>query len=83
MPIVLALAVLLLAASGEDVLAQPLPVPARGGSCPHGYLWSAGQCIPSGRDAPLAVPQVRGSCPSGWLASAGACIKSQERRPSR
>jgi hypothetical protein len=76
------LALLLALVASAAAAAQPLPLPqSRTGSCPWGYLWSGGQCIPSGRDAPKAVPQVRGSCPSGWVASGGACVKDQERAP--
>ena len=80
----LALALAVSALAGSPAIAQPLPLPqSRTGSCPWGYLWSGGQCIPSGRDAPQAVPQVRGSCPSGWAASGGACIKDQRAPPWR
>jgi len=29
--------------------AQPVPMPERGGSCPHGFTHSGGFCVPSAR----------------------------------
>jgi hypothetical protein len=72
--------ILVLLLIGSPAIAQPLPIPqSRTGSCPWGYIWSAGQCVPSGgRSAPLAIERKGSSCPSGWIASGKACIKDQE-----
>ena len=73
----LALALTLLPFVGSPAIAQPLPIPqSRTGSCPWGYIWSAGQCIPSGgRAAPLAMTQ--GLKLSAWLDPVGRSVHSR------
>ena len=56
----------------------PVPMPERGGSCPHGYFRSAGFCVPR-EGAEDAVPQRNGSCPHGWTASGSFCLRSGQR----
>jgi hypothetical protein len=67
---------LLLIASTAIVVAEPLPIPNRGGSCPHGYIASGSFCVPSaGAQDAIAKPP-GGSCPWGWIASGNACLRS-------
>jgi hypothetical protein len=57
-------------------MAEPLPQPYSGGSCPHGYLASGSFCVPS-QGAQDAVPKPpSGSCPWGWLASGSYCLRA-------
>ena len=85
MRLALTLTLTLLPFVGSPAIAQPLPIPqSRTGSCPWGYIWSAGQCIPSGgRAAPLAIERKGSSCPHGWIPSGGACIRDHKERPPR
>lgn len=57
-------------------LAEPMPWPQRGGSCPHGYYSSNGYCMP-GQGAQEAIPKnTSGNCPFGWTSSGAFCLKS-------
>ena len=56
----------------------PVPMPERGGSCPHGFTHSGGFCVPSA-GAQDAIPQRNGSCPHGWTASGSFCLRSGRR----
>jgi hypothetical protein len=56
----------------------PVPMPERGGSCPHGYFRSAGFCVPR-EGAQQAIPERNGNCPHGWTASGSFCLRSGRR----
>jgi hypothetical protein len=66
--------------AATDARAEPLPVPMpeRGGSCPHGFTQSGGFCVPSA-GAQDAIPQRNGNCPHGWTASGSFCLRSGRR----
>lgn len=53
---------------GQLALAQPIPVPRVGDSCPTGTTASRGSCVPLG-DTEVYV-SLDGSCPVGWTRSA-------------
>ena len=56
----------------------PVPMPDRGGSCPHGFTQSGGLCVPSA-GAQYAIPQRNGNCPHGWAASGSFYLRSGRR----
>ena len=68
----------LLTASAAFAEPLPVPMPERGGSCPHGFTHSGGFCVPSA-GAQDAIPQRNGSCPHGWTASGSFCLRSGRR----
>jgi hypothetical protein len=70
--------VLFAAATAAHAEPFPVPMPERGGSCPHGFTQSGGFCVPSA-GAQDAIPQRNGSCPHGWTASGSFCLRSGRR----
>jgi hypothetical protein len=70
----------IVALAATAALAEPLPIPKTGGSCPHGYLQSGSYCMPSAGAQDAIVKPPSGNCPFGWLASGGACVKSGSTR---
>jgi hypothetical protein len=52
----------------QSVLAQSVPVPRVGGSCPTGTRSSSGSCVPVGDTQVYLSPD--GTCPLGWTRSA-------------
>ena len=53
---------------GQVALAQVMPVPRVGGSCPTGTSYSNGACVPRGNTQVFV--NGGGSCPAGWTRSA-------------
>lgn len=53
---------------GQMALAQSVPVPRVGGSCPTGTTSSNGSCVPRGNTQVFI--NGGGSCPAGWTRSA-------------
>lgn len=53
---------------GQTVLAQSVPVPRVGGSCPRGTYTQSGSCVPVG--STQVYLNGGGSCPLGWTRSA-------------
>ena len=71
-------ALILLAVAAAHAGPLPVPMPERGGSCPHGFSHSGGFCVPRA-GAQDAIPQRNGSCPHGWTASGSFCLRSGRR----
>jgi hypothetical protein len=57
--------ILFAAATAARADPMPVPMPDRGGSCPHCFTHSGGFCVPSA-GAQDAIPQRNGNCPHGW-----------------
>src|SRR5215472_14138111 len=69
---------ILLTATAAHAEPMLVPMPERGGSCPHGFFRSGGFCVPSA-GAQDAIPQRNGNCPHGWTASGSFCFRSGRR----
>jgi hypothetical protein len=58
---------------GQIALAQSVPVPKIGGSCPTGTYSSNGSCVPTGNTQ--VYWNGGGPCPQGWVSSKGYCVR--------
>jgi hypothetical protein len=67
---------LLLAATGAGAEPLPVPKPAIGGSCSHGWLSSGSFCIPRAGAQPAVPKPLSGTCPWGWTSSGSYCLRS-------
>lgn len=62
------------------VMAQAVPVPRVGSSCPLGFYVSSGYCVPSaGNKNQWAIQKEGPSCPFGSYPSGSYCVKSYGR----
>jgi hypothetical protein len=62
-------------------LAQSMPVPRVGNSCPLGFYASSGYCMPSSsnKNQWAVIKEKQQSCPLGSYASGSYCVKSYAR----
>ena len=61
---------------GNAVLAQSVPVPKIGRSCPSGTYSSGGSCVPTANNQVYLNPS-RSSCPQNWVRSGNGnyCVR--------
>ncbi len=60
--------------AAQATLAQSVPVPRVGGSCPTGTYSSSGSCVPTG--STQVYLNGGGGCPAGWTRSASYyCVR--------
>jgi hypothetical protein len=67
----------------ESALAEPLPQPKLGATCPPGYETSAGYCVPNRNTGCRAMPKLGATCPVGYTSSGGTYCKTDARAGDR